>query len=302
MNAIAVAGKDPFEPVVEELLDGAYEPVTVPDKLSRRSQPPAVRFPPEMIAGEEKPVGIEQRAAPGCVARNRNHVELRGERDFPGIVHDPLRIRHRPRIRPVNDPPSPEPLCILRRIRHVVFMGQEDVSDASHSLERLDEMLEIPGRIDQPVAARMLNEVTVGAERLFRVEPAIEHPLVQAQGETRHRRLHSRTIAPFRSDRTDRTSEQGLVRLMDQPIAFRLTDDRRMLAGLCKTSRGQLPAGVAVDTGGIDIKVARDIGIESFVQIGHGISLYLYMVMPGPAFPFFERSAARHRYHEAAVR
>jgi hypothetical protein len=70
-------------------------------------------------------------------------------------------------IRTVDDPPGSEPARIPGGIRHIVFMGQKDLCEASHPIEDIDKRFEIPRRIDQPVAVRMLHEETVRPERLF---------------------------------------------------------------------------------------------------------------------------------------
>jgi hypothetical protein len=46
--------------------------------------------------------------------------------------------------------------------------------------------------------------------------------------------------------------------------------DGRVVSDLLEAGRGQLAAGIAIDAGGIDIEIARDVYIQSFALIGHG--------------------------------
>ena len=82
-------------------------------------------------------------------------------------IDDHFRIGHRMRIRAVNDPFRSESPRVSGGIGHVVFMRQKDVRNPAHPVEGLDQRLEIPRRIDQPVAIRMPHEEAVGAEGLF---------------------------------------------------------------------------------------------------------------------------------------
>src|SRR4051794_21714658 len=80
-----------------------------------------------------------------------------------------------------------EPFRILIGIRHIVAMSQEDVTQAALRCKAAHQMLYVTRRIDQPVPARMPQEVTVPAERLGRIEAAVRYAL----GE-RHRKCGDR--------------------------------------------------------------------------------------------------------------
>ncbi len=75
-------------------------------------------------------------------------------------------------------------------------------------------------------------------------------------------------------------------------LIIRLMIDCGEVTDLFEAARCQLPTGIAVDAGGIDIKVSGSIGIKPLVSIGHQNTF----------IACFSRSAARHRYQEAAVR
>src|SRR5215212_3894740 len=75
---------------------------------------------------------------------------------------------------------------------------------------------------------------------------------------------------------------------------------RGMVADFFKAFRSQLPTGIAIDAGRIDIKISRYIRSKPFVLISHGPRLY---GVPFALRAFdFPRSTARQRYHAAAVR
>jgi hypothetical protein len=56
-----------------------------------------------------------------------------------------------------------------------------------------------------------------------------------------------------------RASQKRLIGLMEVFVTIRLMQDRRVFADFLKTVRRQLPAGVAVDAGRVDVKVPRHI-------------------------------------------
>src|SRR5437763_1067115 len=103
----------------------------------------------------------------------------------------------------------------------------------------------------------MLEEVTVAAVRLGRVVAAIEDGRLDRQREILHHRLDvvvGQAADGARGTRKER-SQRGA------PVGARrgLTLDERGLPGLTEDARRDLAAGVAVDAGGIDEEIARDI-------------------------------------------
>jgi hypothetical protein len=56
---------------------------------------------------------------------------------------------------------------------------------------------------------------------------------------------------------------------MNMPLIGRLLGDRGEITDFLKARLRQLPAGIAIDAGRVDIKIARHIGVESFFLIGH---------------------------------
>jgi hypothetical protein len=70
------------------------------------------------------------------------------------------------------------------------------------------------------------------------------------------------------ADRADRAGEERLIGLLNMSIIGRLLGDRGKITDFLETRRRQLPAGIAVDAGRVDKKIACDIGVESFFIIG----------------------------------
>ena len=76
MNPIAVSGQYPFKRVVEEFPNGLNQGPFSPNETGRSFQRLGVMIPPEMVAGEEKSLPVQQYHAAGCMAWYGNDLEL----------------------------------------------------------------------------------------------------------------------------------------------------------------------------------------------------------------------------------
>jgi hypothetical protein len=148
-------------------------------------------------------------------------------------------------------------------------MGEKDMSEASHSIEGIDKRLEIPRRIDQPVAVRMLHEETVRPERLFRIEAAVVDIPFNREREVGVRGTQEGVVRMFGPDRPGRAGEQRAIGLPGFQFGGRLMSHCRIFSYFFETRRSQLSAGITIDTGGIDIEVAGSIRIQSFTRVSH---------------------------------
>ena len=154
-------------------------------------------------------------------------------------------------------------------------MRQEDVPEPSHALENIGEVFDITRRVDKPVSVRMLDEITVRAERFLRIKATVKHIRIKEQRETGHRLFQARVVTALGADRTHGAGKQRLVGLMQTLVTLRLDSHRGKLADLLKTAGRQLPAGVAVDAGRVDKEVARHIAVETFFGVRHRLSVHL---------------------------
>src|SRR5919198_5544207 len=71
------------------------------------------------------------------------------------------------------------------------------------------------------------------------------------------------------TDRAGGAGQQGTQRLPRRLSRLGLRVDKRIGARLTKCRRGELPAGVTVNTGGVNEELARDVFWDTFVEVGH---------------------------------
>ena len=117
----------------------------------------------------------------------------------------------------------------------------------------------------------MFDEKTIRAKRLLGIETAVRHLAFQLDREARHGIFHLQRVAVLSADRTDRAGKKRLIGLTSGPFIGWLCGDCGKLADFLETCRRQLTARIAVDAGRIDKKIARDIGVESFCRVRHGL-------------------------------
>ena len=115
----------------------------------------------------------------------------------------------------------------------------------------------------------MFDEEAIRAERLLRIKTAVRHLVFKLERKACHGFFHPQLVAVLGADRADRAGEECLIGLMSMPLIGRLSGDRRELTDFLKARRRQLSAGIAINTGRIDVEVTCDIGVESFFLISH---------------------------------
>src|SRR6476620_1507001 len=109
----------------------------------------------------------------------RNHVELIQQGPWLIPLHHPFGIRSGSEVCSMNNPCRLKPVSITSRIRHIVFMREKDEADAAHLFKRIHEMFDVARRIDQPLAAGMLQEIAVSAKRRRGVKSRVVEILVE---------------------------------------------------------------------------------------------------------------------------
>jgi len=155
----------------------------------------------------------------------------------------------------------------MRQLWKVAAVRQEDVADAAQLLEAAHKEGQVLGRIDEPVAVGMPNEVAVASEGLRRVEAAVRHTVFERQWEIL---LDSAGVVASRSaDGTRRTGEQGARRVTTLGFGLGLRVHGRVFAEVGEGLRRQLATGVAVDAGGIDEELAVGIVGQPLLGVGH---------------------------------
>src|SRR5512134_2139638 len=117
LDAIAMSREYPYEPIIDELADGMHEGTGTPDQPPRSIKRPCLWIPPEMIAGKEEPVVVEQCATSRCMTRHGNELKLRCQIDCFHAIHNPFRIRHHFRICTVDDARCAESVGVFCGIR-----------------------------------------------------------------------------------------------------------------------------------------------------------------------------------------
>src|SRR5262245_34555311 len=122
----------------------------------------------------------------------------------------------------------------LRGIRYIVPMRQENMRYAAERFQPPHELWQELGRIDQPVARRVSNEITASAVRLERREAAIKNGPLDRQRKIGHHRF-----GVVRSPRSDRTGGARHQRLQSRPLVAGswLALHKRVFVGLAKNPR-----------------------------------------------------------------
>ena len=161
------------------------------------------------------------------------------------------------------------PKCSAYRsgVGHVVPVRQEDVGDAAQRLKLPHQRGHELGRIDQPVAGGVPDEVAVAAIRLRGVEAAVVDRLLDDQREVLHHRL--RVVVAEAADRPGGAGQERLQRLPPVGAGDRLGLDEGRFGGLAEHRGGDLPARIAVDAGGVHEEIAGDVLRHSFPGVRH---------------------------------
>src|SRR5262245_13085803 len=90
----------------------------------------------------------------------------------------------------MDDAAAAKMLGVALGIGYVVPVRQEDVADAAQRLKLLYQRGHELGRVDQPVASGVPDEVAVAAIRLRGVVAAVIDRLLDEKREVLHHRLH----------------------------------------------------------------------------------------------------------------
>src|SRR5262249_2479647 len=145
----------------------------MPARQTPRVEHPLLRVPPQVVAGEQVAAVIQQHAMARRMAGSRDDPELRQDMNRFGTFNYYFGAGLRAQVCAMNDPARTEAARENLRRRHVVAMGQEDVTDSAQLLEPAHQMADRARRIDQPVTRRMADEVAGGAIALLGVEAAV---------------------------------------------------------------------------------------------------------------------------------
>ncbi len=148
-------------------------------------------------------------------------------------------------------------------------MRKKDEANTAHLFKRIHEMFDVARRIDQPVAAGVLQEIAVSAERRRRIKPRVVEILVETERKTRHGPIPRGSIGVQGTNRADRTCYQRLVGAKLLRLRYRLTVDTGILVLFVKGFGGKLAAGIAINTRRVDKEIASDIARQFFLGIRH---------------------------------
>ena len=174
MHPLAVAGQDPLEPIRRQpphrlgLLRPRIPAVVLGGRKLLR-----VPVPIQVVAGEEEALLVEQNAVALRVPRRGDGEEIWSQLPRPLPVENDFRTGLRRQLLPMNDAAAAKMLGVAPGIGHVVPVRQEDVGDAAQRLKLLHERRYELGRVDEPVASGVLDEVAVAAIRLRGVVAAV---------------------------------------------------------------------------------------------------------------------------------
>src|SRR5260370_23465691 len=182
----------------------------------------------------------------------------------------------------MNDAATAKMLGVALSIGHIVSVRQEDVANPAQRLQLLHQRRDELGRVDQPVASGVPNEVAVAAIRLGGVVAAVLDRLFKEEREVPHDRF--RVVVTKAADRPGGAGQQGLQRLPPVGAGNRLGFDEGSFAGFTKDRKSDLPTGIAVDAGRIHEEIARDVFRHSFFGVGHyqaslTVSLVLFYIL-----------------------
>src|SRR6516165_5958262 len=142
-----------------------------------------------MITGKEEALVIEHDAMALRMTGSRNNTKTGLELDRCSSVEDDLRVALRLYVMSMDYSSGAEVVRELGGVGYVVLMGQENVADTADCFEAAHQMLCEPGRIHQPVAVGMGDQIAVGAETFACIESAVVDGAVDAQREVMHDRF-----------------------------------------------------------------------------------------------------------------
>src|SRR5207249_12108955 len=124
-------------------------------------------------------------------------------------------------------------------------------------------------RVYQPASFLITKDITVGAERLLRIEAVVVHARSEMDREAGHGLLQAGLVLLHRPNRANRTGDQGTPRILQLRFSLRLAIDGRIFSHLAERGWSQLPAGVAVDAGRVHEEIAYYVRRQLSPQISH---------------------------------
>lgn len=258
---LAVTGQYPLKLVVQKFFHRTdlFRP-RVPRNAAKRRQRVSSGRAGQMIAREQKLVAIKEDHVSASVTRCWDHEQIAVELNRIDAADDAFDVVTRRAVVGVHDSLAAESFAKQLVIGDVVLMRQQHLTDAAHRVDAFDQLCGETRRVDQQVAAFVLradNQVTPGAERIFRSETAEVNVVSDLSRESVDADM--RIVLFGGTDRPGWTSDEGHHCLACFVAGFRLVMDAALIAVIAKDSRRELTASVAVDAGGIYKEITRYI-------------------------------------------
>ncbi len=185
-----MAGEHPRERVAGEPAHGIeLLGPRVPAVIAVGGERPGAGVPSQVVAREQEVAGVEQdHVAAGMAGRGYGEEPV-----FPNdgveTAQDVFGGGLRGTLQAMDDAGSAETGRLFFGIGHVVAASEEDVAEAAAVREATRQRFYKTRGIDEPVSARMLDEVAVAAVGFGRVEAAVIDVVVELQREVSARRL-----------------------------------------------------------------------------------------------------------------
>src|ERR1700739_785855 len=213
-----------------------------------------------MIAGEQHLVTIEQNLVATRVPRGGNDLEFVIDARWIGSLDHALDASSGGALRFMHDTRAVEMRGEFRVIGDVIAMGEEHEANAAHLLDALYQRIVEARRIDQHVPAALLwphDQVRPGPEARFGREAA----KIDVVDDVRGKRFNAGPGAAARHSPNRRgwTCAQGHERAVHFARILWLMVDARLASMIVETRGGNLAAGVAVDTTGVDVEIAFNV-------------------------------------------
>ncbi len=139
-------------------------------------------------------------------------------------------------------------------------MCEQHLTDAAHRFDLLHELTRKSWRVDQHIAAftfRTNDQITPGAEAVFRREAAEVNIVFDQHRERVNAEM--RVVSFDCANRSGRTRDEGHHRELRLSACFGLAVDAALLAVIAKDRGRKLTTRIAIDAGGVNEKVARNI-------------------------------------------
>jgi hypothetical protein len=274
-----MAWKHPLELIVEQPLHRSLliRP-RMPAICAGCAEPLGVSIPPQMIAGKQKPIAVEQGAMAFGVAGSGDYEKVVGKLNRFEAVDDDFGGGLGVQLVAMNDALSAEMSGEALGVGDVVGMGQEDPRQAAPLLDAAHEAREKLRRIDKPVAVGSANEIAVAAERFRRVHAAEIDIVFDEQREIVEDLAGA--ASPERADGARRAADESLERAVSLVGAGGLGLHVGIIVGLAEDLRSNLTASITIDARRIDEELSGHIFTNDFARVSHRLRLLLGIVSP----------------------